>query len=70
MQTQTLKFKSLRALTVISNPEIKMPEQWAAFLAKKGHSKETFSYLPEHLKLDLRVSFARKIDPNLGGCKA
>ena len=53
----TKTFKSFADLKVINNPN---PDKWAEFLKVKGHTPETFGYLPEPLKLALKMSFAKK----------
>ena len=57
---KTLKLKSFASLSTISQPAKVNPEKWSEFLSFNGHTKETFSYLPEHLQLSLKVSFAKK----------
>lgn len=57
---KTLKLSSLQSLAVIANPTKAGYEKWAAFLKSNGHTTETFSYLPDHLQLSLKMSFAKK----------
>lgn len=60
MKTAQLKFNSLKDFGKAINGQDNKPEKWAEFLQKKGHTPQTFSYLPEHLKTALKFSFAKK----------
>ena len=60
MNNQTVKFKSFRELSQAVNA-VNKSEAWAEFLKLKGHTAETFSYLPETLRTSLKFSFAKKV---------
>ncbi len=57
---KALKLNSLASLQAIAAPQKQNPKGWEQFLKNNGHSEETFSYLPEHLQLSLKVCFAKK----------
>ena len=56
---QKLKFTSFSQMSNAINAKGK-EEQWSDFLKLKGHTGETFDYLPEDLKTSLKFSFASK----------
>ena len=60
MTTSTKKFTSFASLSIAVNAEKHNPEKWAEFLKQKGHTSETFNYLPEDIKTALKFSFAKK----------
>lgn len=60
MQQQTKKFNSFQSLSTAVNGEIHNPDKWNSFLKEKGHTAETFNYLPEEIKTALKFSFAKR----------
>lgn len=60
MNTQIKKFSSFKSLAFAVNADISAPEKWQSFLKEKGHTAETFQYLPDHLKTALKFSFAKR----------
>lgn len=60
MQTSIKKFNSFSQLSKAINADKETPETWKMFLKEKGHTEETFNYLPESLKLALKLSFAKR----------
>ena len=57
---KTLKLSSLKSLAIIANPAKVNCDKWVIFLKGNGHTTETFNYLPEHLQLSLKISFAKR----------
>lgn len=58
---QTIKkFTSFKSLSMAVNADKTCPEKWQSFLKVKGHTNETFGYLPEEIKTALKFSFAKK----------
>lgn len=57
---QAIKLNSFKALATVVHPEKTNSDKWLEFLTKKGHTPQTFSYLPENLKLALQFSFAKQ----------
>ena len=55
-----IKFTSLASIGSIVSPEKVNSEKWVNFLKEKGHTVETFNYMPEHLQLNLKFSFAKR----------
>lgn len=60
MQQQTKTFKSFQSLSTAVNGDKTNPDKWNAFLKEKGHTAETFNYLPESIKTALKFSFAKR----------
>lgn len=60
MQPATKKFRSFTDLSKAFNSDKERPETWKEFLKDKGHTPETFSYLPDSLKMSLKLSFSKK----------
>lgn len=56
---KAVKFSSLKEFTSFVNPK-QSNENWQSFLIEKGHTPETFSYLPDHLKVSLKFSFGKR----------
>jgi len=54
-----IKCNSFQTLASLVNAEKTQPAKWLSFLAKKGHTEQTFSYLPEDIKTALKFSFAK-----------
>lgn len=53
-----IKLNSFTALAELLKPEQKKPDQWETFLSQRGHTKETFVNLPDHVKVSMQFSFA------------
>lgn len=60
MNIKPMKLNSFSALKMAAYPDLSNENGWDKFLTEKGHTRQTFSYLPEDIKLSLRLSFARK----------
>lgn len=59
-----IRLNSFSALADIQKPEKKTPAAWETFLSERGQTKETFVNLPEHVKMSMQFSFAKRSSNN------
>lgn len=57
---QTKTYKSFKSLSAAINGAKTTPDKWIAFLKEKGHTEQTFNYLPENIQTSLKFSFAKR----------